>query len=91
MNIPALLAAFLLSGCASLGYGGMSPEMIKEATKDKNASAVCTEFIGTGGKFTSLYMNTDKSTIVSGSASLKCGSAEATFTDQGKAAAGVKP
>lgn len=86
----AILLPFLLAGCAGFGsnFNSMTADQIAAAAKDKSASASCIQFTGTGGQFSALHMNNDKGSIASGSASLKCGSAEATFTDQGKA---VKP
>jgi hypothetical protein len=84
--IAVSFLAFLVTGCAGFGMGGMSAAEITAAIKDKSSSAVCTEYIGTGGKFTALYTNTDKSTLQTGggSTTVKCGDAEVTFTDSGK-------
>lgn len=81
-----LLLAPLLAGCAGLGanFNSMTADQIAAATKDKSASASCIQFTGTGGQFSALHMNNDKGTIAAGSATLKCGSAEATFTEAGK-------
>jgi hypothetical protein len=92
----ALLGALAasLQGCAALGfassnYSGMNAEQIAAAARDKNAGASCTQFTGTGGQFSQLSLGTDAGVVRDGSeASLKCGSAEATFKAGAKA---VKP
>jgi hypothetical protein len=86
MKAFLLLVLLTLPACAGLGqnFNSMTADQIAAATKDKSASASCIQFTGTGGQFSALHMNNDKGSIQSGSASLKCGSAEATFSDAGK-------
>jgi hypothetical protein len=84
-------AAGTLQGCAALGlassnFSGMTADQIAAAAKDRSAGASCTQFTGTGGQFSQLSLGTDAGVVREGAeASLKCGSAEATFK------AGAKP
>lgn len=86
--MKAAILALALTGCANmpgLGYQGMDANAIKEAVKDKSAGVSCTQFTGTGGAFTALAMNTDKAVVTNGTVTVKCGSAEAVFTEAPKA------
>lgn len=84
-------AAASMQGCSTLGtqamnYQGLSAEQIMAAAKDKSAAANCTQFTGTGGQFSNLSLGTDSGVVSPGTeASLKCGSAEATFKSGAKA------
>lgn len=87
MKAALAVLAVSLAGCNALGglaYQGMSPESIHEAVKDKSSGASCARFTGTGGQFEYLSLSNDKGVVVDGEATLKCGSAEATFKN-GKA------
>jgi hypothetical protein len=87
MRYTLAVIPLLLCGCANipgLGYQGMDAQTVKEAVKDKSAGVTCTQFTGTGGAFTALSMNTDQKVVTNGSVTVKCGSAEAVFTDTGK-------
>lgn len=91
MAAAAALAVLGLSGCAGLGLtgsmGAMSPEQLKALANDKSSAAACTQYVGTGGTFTAFYMNNDKTFgSAGGTTTVKCGAAEATFADEGKAA-----
>lgn len=86
MKVVLLIAAFGLCGCAAISGNTMSAEQLAAASKDKNASNYCVQVPTPWGLAFTMYTNTDKSTIVSGSTSIECGAMKATFTDQGKAA-----
>lgn len=91
MKTIIVLLAIVLSGCAGFGnMGAMSPEQLKALANDKSSAAACTQYVGTGGTFTAFYMNNDKTFgSAGGTTTVKCGAAEATFADEGKAANGV--
>lgn len=80
-------------GCANLGMmGGMSAEQITAAVKDKSSMASCTDFTGMGGQFRVMIVNNDKTFNTGGGETVvKCGAAEVTFKDAGKAAASSTP
>lgn len=92
--VVALAASAVgLSGCAGLGLtgsmGAMSAEQLKALANDKSSAAACTQYVGTGGTFTAFYMNNDKTFgTAGGTTTIKCGAAEASFADEGKAAKG---
>lgn len=76
----------LLGGCASMGMGGMSPEQINAAVKSKESSVACTTYTGTGGQFQAMFVNNDKTfNTGGGETTVKCGGAEVTFRDAGRA------
>lgn len=90
MKIIALLT-FLLAGCAGFGMGGMSAEQIAAAAKDKSSAAGCTQYTGTGGQFNAMFVNNDRTFGTGGGkTTIKCGAAEVTFEDAGKAPAATK-
>lgn len=77
----------LISGCAGFGMGGLSPEQINAAVKDKASAVACTTYTGTGGQFQVMFVNNDKTfNTGGGETTVKCGSGEVTFKDAGKAA-----
>lgn len=81
-------SAVLLSACAGLGMGGMSAEQIAAAAKDKSSAAGCTQYTGTGGQFSAMFVNNDRTFGTGGGkTTIKCGTAEVTFEDSGKAPA----
>jgi hypothetical protein len=61
-----VLSVLLLSGCASLGYQGMSPEAISAASKDKSVNAICTVFTGVWGSGKNFYLNVDQRLVENG-------------------------
>lgn len=86
-SILLAIVLLLLTACAGLGgagYGQMNADQIAAAVKDKNSSASCIEFTGTGGQFRALSLNNDSGVIKSGTATLDCGSAKATFSNGAK-------
>lgn len=79
-----------LPGCSSM-MGNMSPAQLEAMAKEKNSAVACTDYVGTGGKFSAMFMNQEK--IVStggGEATVKCAAGEVTFKDSGKSAPVVK-
>lgn len=61
-----ILIALLLSGCASMSAPNMSPEQLKEATKDKGLTVACLTFTGVGGAGQSVIIAYDQRTIANG-------------------------
>lgn len=84
----AFAYAFLvvsLAGCAGFGMGGLSPEQINAAVKDKSSAVACTSFTGTGGQFQVMYVNNDQTFHTGGGeTTVKCAGGEVTFKDSGK-------
>ena len=68
MNYLIVVLVILLGGCASLPASptAMTPEQLKEWSKDKNANVVCVVANTPYGKGSALYLNLDKGVIVSG-------------------------
>ena len=62
----AIFACIVLSGCAGFGTPNLSPEQLKAAASDKNASVVCAVGTGPWGKVVSTYVNVDKSAVANG-------------------------
>lgn len=56
----------LLAGCASFNAPSMSPEQLKEATKDKSLAVACLTFTGTGGSGQSVIITYDQRAISNG-------------------------
>lgn len=82
----------LLSACVGMGMGGMSAEQIAAAAKDKSSAAGCTTYTGAGGQFQAMFVNNDKTfNTGGGKTTVKCGAAEVTFEDAGKAPSVPKP
>lgn len=93
-SLLAITIALLMTGCAGLGFtgsmGAMNADQLKALANDKSSAAACTQYVGTGGTFTAFYMNNDRTFgSAGGTTTVKCGAAEATFADEGKAAKGV--
>lgn len=66
-TILLTLSMLLLSACAGLaGVQNMSPEQLKAAATDKNASVACGTGTGPWGKVNTVYVNVDKSSITNG-------------------------
>lgn len=87
--LVGMLALASLQGCGLVppNMGAMSAEQINAATKDKSSAAGCTQYTGTGGQFTALFVNNDKTFgTAGGKTTIKCGAGEVTFEDAGKAA-----
>ncbi len=86
MKLLLALPLLLLAGCAGFGMGGMDAEQIAAAAKDKSSAAGCTQYTGTGGQFSAMFVNNDRTFGTGGGkTTVKCGSAEVTFEDSGKA------
>lgn len=89
--VVAALAVVVLAGCSTLGLypnmGNMTEGQLNALAKEKSSAAACTEYIGPGGKLTGLFVNNDKTFGTGGGkTTIKCGGAEVTFEDAGKAA-----
>ena len=79
-----------LAGCAGFGMGGLSPEQINAAVKDKSSAVACTSFTGTGGQFQVMYVNNDKTFQTGGGeTTVKCAGGEVTFKDSGRVSSPV--
>lgn len=81
----------VVTGCTGLGFGvdmgKLNADQLKALANDKSSAAACTQYVGTGGTFTAFYMNNDKTFGTAGGVTtVKCGAAEASFSDQGKSA-----
>jgi hypothetical protein len=85
MKIVFCVLVLALSGCAGFGMGGMSADQLKALANDKSSAAACTQYVGAGGTFTAFYMNNDRTFGTGGGrTTVKCGAAEAVFSDEGK-------
>ena len=74
MKYALLLVA--LAGCTTMPAdpASMSPEQLREWSKDKSASVSCVVGRNATGTVTMMAVNLDKSSIVSGSVTVKPGS-----------------
>jgi len=92
--MKALVLACVIAataGCAGLGMGGMSADQITAAAKDKASAVGCTMYTGAGGQFHAMFLNQDKTfSTGGGETTVKCGAAEVTFKDAGRAASPPK-
>lgn len=80
MKYGILIAALVMGGCA---YNpALSPEQITAASKDKSAAGNCVQITTPWGPQFFMSTNVDKGVVGTiGSASIKCGASEATFTN----------
>jgi len=69
-----LALAATMSGCAPMFNQSMSPDQIKAAVSDRNASVVCAHVIGPWGSADTIVVNLDETAAVNGSVSVgeKC-------------------
>lgn len=66
--------------------GNMTPDQIKAAVQDKSSAVACTDYTGTGGKFSVMLVNNDKTFQTGGGkTTVECGGGKVAFEDQGKA------
>lgn len=94
MRTIALLLLIVLTGCAGMGYQGMSPEQISAAAKDNKAVFQCADiptsgWVGGGtAKFRAMVI--DSGTVRYGQFTAKTCD-DITFTNDNKPVAGAKP
>lgn len=65
-TLGIIVAAILLSGCATTAQQSMSPEQLKALAADKNFSAVCSTVTGIHGTGKFVYVNVDRSVVNNG-------------------------
>lgn len=83
----SILGVLLLSGCAGM-MGNMSPEQLTAMAKEKNSSVACSDYTGTGGKFSVIFVNQERiAGNAGGEANVKCAAGEVNFKDSGKVVA----
>lgn len=62
--VAAILGGLAATGCANLGGApAMSPEQLKAAAADKNASVACGTGTGPWGKVNSVFVNVDRASL----------------------------
>lgn len=62
LTVTILFSAAIVSACANLAAdpAKMTPEQLKAAAKDKNASGACATGKNMAGTFTTVYVNADQ-------------------------------
>lgn len=63
LRLSIVAAGFLAASCAGIGAPNMSPEQLKAAAADKNASVACGTGTGPWGKVNTVYVNVDRASL----------------------------